>query len=64
VISDQLKQEVLEWIRHDPDKNTADKLAKWLSESNEEELKRCLADFRIWNGWITGGSRSGTFMYE
>lgn len=45
MISDQLKQEVLEWIRHDPDKNTADKLAKWLSESNEEELKKCFNGF-------------------
>ena len=45
MISDQLKQEVLDWIRHDPDKNTADKLAKWLSESNEEELKRCFNGF-------------------
>jgi phosphomannomutase len=45
VISDQLKQEVLDWIKYDPDKNTADKLARWLSESNEEELKRCFNGF-------------------
>jgi phosphomannomutase len=45
VISDQLKLEVQDWIRHDPDKKTADKLAKWLNESNEVELKRCFNGF-------------------
>jgi len=40
VIDDQLRTEVLEWIKNDPDKNTADQLNKWLVEGNEKELKR------------------------
>jgi len=45
VIDDQLRTEVLEWIKNDPDKNTADQLTKWLAEGNEKELKRCFSGF-------------------
>jgi phosphomannomutase len=45
VIDDQLRTEVLEWIKNDPDKNTADQLNKWLAEGNEKELKRCFSGF-------------------
>jgi phosphomannomutase len=45
VISDQLRSEVQEWIKNDPDKNTAEQLRKWLAENNEVELKRCFNGF-------------------
>jgi phosphomannomutase len=38
VISADLKQEVIEWVKHDPDPNTAAQLQKWLDESNIEKL--------------------------
>ena len=45
MISDQLRSEVQEWIKNDPDKNTAEQLRKWLAENNEVELKRCFNGF-------------------
>jgi phosphomannomutase len=45
VIDDQLRTEVLEWIKNDPDKNTANQLNKWLAEGNAKELKRCFSGF-------------------
>ena len=45
MISEQLKQEVQDWIINDPDKKTAGQLTKWLSEENEEELNRCFSGF-------------------
>lgn len=45
MISEQLKQEVQDWIKNDPDKKTAGQLTKWLSEENEEELNRCFSGF-------------------
>jgi len=41
VISDQLRLEVEEWIKNDPDQKTAEQLGKWLAENNEKELSRC-----------------------
>jgi len=38
VISADLKQEVIEWIKHDPDPNTAKQLQQWLDEDNLEKL--------------------------
>ncbi|NDG28123.1 MAG: phospho-sugar mutase, partial [Proteobacteria bacterium] len=45
MISAQLKKEVEDWIKHDPDKESAKQLTKWLNESNEFELKRCFNGF-------------------
>jgi len=45
VISEQLKFEVGNWIKHDPDKKTAEQLSTWLKEGNEEELNRCFSGF-------------------
>ena len=41
MISDQLRGEVQDWIKNDPDTGTAEQLSKWLSEGNELELNRC-----------------------
>jgi phosphomannomutase len=38
VISADLKQEVIDWIKHDPDPTTAAQLQKWLDEENLEKL--------------------------
>ena len=45
MISEQLKVEVLDWIKHDPDKHTAKQLSEWLKQENEVELKRCFNGF-------------------
>ena len=45
MISEKLKQEVLTWIKFDPDPNTAAQLSKWLELGNEAELKRCFNGF-------------------
>lgn len=45
MIDDQLRTEVLEWIKNDPDKNTANQLNIWLAEGNAKELKRCFSGF-------------------
>jgi phosphomannomutase len=45
VISDQLKNEVLDWIDNDPDAKTANQLTQWLKEENKSELERCFAGF-------------------
>jgi phosphomannomutase len=45
VISDQLRSEVQDWIKNDPDPVTAEQLSKWLSEGNELELNRCFNGF-------------------
>jgi len=45
VISDQLRSEVQDWIKNDPDTVTAEQLSKWLSEGNEFELNRCFNGF-------------------
>jgi len=38
VISADLKQEVIDWIKHDPDPKTAKQLQQWLDEDNNEKL--------------------------
>jgi len=45
VISDQLRGEVKNWIKNDPDTVTAEQLSKWLSEGNELDLNRCFNGF-------------------
>ena len=45
MISEQLKFEVENWIKHDPDKKTAEQLSAWLKEGNEKELNRCFSGF-------------------
>ena len=45
MISDQLRDEVEEWINHDPDKKTAKQLSDWLKEGNSKELERCFSGF-------------------
>jgi len=45
VISEQLRGEVQDWIKNDPDTVTAEQLSKWLSEGNELELNRCFNGF-------------------
>lgn len=45
MISAQLKKEVEDWIKHDPDKESVKQLTKWLNEFNEFELKRCFNGF-------------------
>jgi hypothetical protein len=37
VISADLKQEVTDWIKHDPDPNTAKQLQQWLDQNNLEQ---------------------------
>ncbi|MEN9352018.1 MAG: hypothetical protein RL455_959, partial [Actinomycetota bacterium] len=38
MISADLKQEVIDWIKHDPDPKTAKQLQQWLDEDNLEKL--------------------------
>ncbi|NBU93302.1 MAG: phospho-sugar mutase [Actinobacteria bacterium] len=38
MISADLKQEVIDWIKHDPDPKTAKQLQQWLDEDNHEKL--------------------------
>jgi phosphomannomutase len=45
VISDQLRNEVLDWIQNDPDANSAKQLTQWLKEDNKTEIERCFAGF-------------------
>ena len=45
MISDQLRGEVKNWIKNDPDTVTAEQLSKWLSEGNELDLNRCFNGF-------------------
>jgi phosphomannomutase len=45
VISDQLRNQVLDWIDNDPDARTAKQLTQWLKEENKTELERCFAGF-------------------
>jgi phosphomannomutase len=45
VIDDQLRSEVIEWIKNDPDKDSAEQLNRWLAEGNEKELRRCFSGF-------------------
>lgn len=45
MISDQLRGEVQDWIKNDPDTVTAEQLSKWLSEGSELELNRCFNGF-------------------
>ena len=45
MISDQLRNEVLDWIDNDPDAKTANQLTQWLQEENQTELERCFAGF-------------------
>jgi phosphomannomutase len=45
VISADLNQEVTEWIKHDPDPNTAKQLQQWLDQSNLEKLTAAFSGF-------------------
>jgi len=45
VISDQLRLEIQEWIKNDPDKKTSEQLSRWLAENNEKDLNRCFNGF-------------------
>ena len=45
MISDQLRNEVLDWIDNDPDAKTANQLTQWLKEENKSELERCFVGF-------------------
>jgi len=45
VISTELKQEVTEWIKHDPDPKTANQLQQWLDQSNLEKLTAAFNGF-------------------
>ena len=45
MISDQLRLEIQEWIKNDPDKKTSEQLSRWLAESNEKDLNRCFNGF-------------------
>jgi len=45
VISADLKQEVLDWIKHDPDPKTAAQLQLWLDEGNLNQLARSFNGF-------------------
>jgi len=45
VISDQLRLEVKDWIKHDPDRSTALQLEKMLSESDSSALEKCFSGF-------------------
>jgi len=45
VIDEQFRLEVLDWIANDPDSETASLLGKWLSENNENELRKSFSGF-------------------
>ena len=45
MISVDLKQEVSEWIKHDPDPKTAKQLQQWLDENNLEKLTAAFNGF-------------------
>jgi phosphomannomutase len=45
VISAVLKQEVIEWIKHDPDPNTAKQLQQWLDQTNLESITAAFNGF-------------------
>ena len=45
MISDQLRLEIQEWIKNDPDKKTSEQLSRWLAENNEKDLNRCFNGF-------------------
>ena len=45
MISQDLTQEVMQWITHDPDPKTAAQLQQWLNENNQSELKRSFNGF-------------------
>jgi phosphomannomutase len=45
VISADLKQEVIDWIKHDPDPKTAKQLQQWLDEDNLEKLSASFKGF-------------------
>jgi len=45
VIDEQFRLEVLDWIANDPDSETASLLSKWLSENNENELRKSFTGF-------------------
>jgi len=45
VISADLKQEVIDWIKHDPDPKTAKQLQQWLDEDNLEKLTQSFNGF-------------------
>ena len=45
MISEDLKKEVMDWIKNDPDPKSAAQLQQWLSEGNENQLKQCFNGF-------------------
>ena len=45
MIDNHLREEILEWIELDPDPKTALQLRTWLSENNEDELRRAFSGF-------------------
>lgn len=45
MISDQLRSEVEDWIKHDPDRSTALQLEKMLSESDSSALEKSFSGF-------------------
>ena len=45
MIDEQFRLEVLDWIANDPDSETASLLGKWLSENNENELRKSFTGF-------------------
>ncbi len=45
MISADLKQEVTEWIKHDPDPKTAKQLQQWLDENNLEKVTAAFNGF-------------------
>jgi len=45
VIPDQLRLEVEDWIKHDPDRSTALQLEKMLSASDGSALEKCFSGF-------------------
>jgi phosphomannomutase len=45
VISADLNQEVTDWIKHDPDPNTAKQLQQWLDQNNLEKLTAAFNGF-------------------
>lgn len=45
MISADLKQEVIDWIKHDPDPKTAKQLQQWLDEDNLEKLTQSFNGF-------------------
>ena len=54
MISADLKHEVSEWIKHDPDPKTAEQLQQWLDKDDFEKIKdsfskRINGDSK--NGW-------------